>query len=359
MSDPRSKQKLAGVFMDGRDIDVTHATMDTSLAKVWSDENTAEIAVSVDRVLFDSLLDVAARYLEPHGYSLNLENLLATIDGMRLGVFAVGSSKPSSDGRMQAKRLMPHLYMHLPRKNTVGPLLQRFYDEIGRYERELARLHELESKAKKSVEAAIKDDSGKKAVAALHVENAALREELARLGKKLAMAESALSAVPSAASDNQLPIGVRNCVVRSVRVSEGLVTLKSGDSQFSVTLAQIGGLPMVNARTAAYFEGGVLRSAWVFDPLPKPFGTKLAQVMAREGRKLKIRFADRSESLVHVAVDRGDVTLGARVLARFAEQQLVDLTVVEAATGVVLADIIYDAQTKRQIESLFEGVGHD
>jgi hypothetical protein len=134
------------------------------------------------------------------------------------------------------------------------------------------------------------------------------------------------------------------------------VTLKSGDSQFSVTLAQIGGLPSVNARAAGYFEGGVLRSAWVFDPLPKPFVVKLARVMAREGRKLKIRFSDRRERLVHIAVDREDVTIGMRVMARFAGDHLVDLSVVQTSDGEMVTDLVYDAQTKRQIEKLFVGM---
>ena len=357
MSDPRSKQKSAGIFTDARDIDVSHATLDASLAKVWSDETTSEIAVSIDRVLFDQFMDIAARYLEPHGYSLNLENLLAIIDSMKVGAFVVGSSKPAFDGRVQAKRLMPNVYMHLPRKNTVGPLLQRFYDEIGKYERELSQRQDLESASKKSMEAAVKDDTGKKAVNALQAENTALRDELSRLGKKLAMAEDALRAVPAISSDNQLPIGVRNCVVRSVRASDGAVTLKSGDSQFSVPLAQLGGLPVLNARATGYFEGGILRAAWVFDPLPQPFAMKLATVMAREGRKLKIKFADRRERLVHVAADRDDVAVGGRVLARFAGEYLVDLSVVHQETGDVLADIIYDEQTKKQIEALFEEGG--
>ena len=79
--------------------------------------------------------------------------------------------------------------------------------------------------------------------------------------------------------------------------------------------------------------------------------------MAREGRKLKIKFADRRERLVHVAADRDDVAVGGRVLARFAGEYLVDLSVVHQETGDVLADIIYDEQTKKQIEALFEEGG--
>ena len=76
MSDSQANQKQAGVYINANDIDVTDAGLDPSLSKVWTDESTGEIAVSVERILFDSLLDIAARYLEPNGFSLNLENLL-------------------------------------------------------------------------------------------------------------------------------------------------------------------------------------------------------------------------------------------------------------------------------------------
>ena len=109
MSDSHSNRKQAGVYINASDIDVTDAALDPGLSKVWTDEATGEIVVSVERVLFDSLLDISARYLEPHGYSLNLENLLATIDSMRMGVFANTTSKPGSDGRSIAKKLIPVL----------------------------------------------------------------------------------------------------------------------------------------------------------------------------------------------------------------------------------------------------------
>ena len=166
-------------------------------------------------------MDISARYLEPHGFSLNLENLLATVDSMRVGVLASTFSKKSSDGRDLAKKLLPVLYMHLPRSKTIGPLLTRFYDEIGRYERELARLQDVEAKSRKLADAAVKDDTGRQTIEALRGENQALRDELAKISKRLAMAEDAMRAVPTTSSENMMPTSVRSCVVRAVRVSEG------------------------------------------------------------------------------------------------------------------------------------------
>lgn len=354
MSDQKLKLKSAGVFVDAADIDIASADIDVTLANVWTDDSRSEIAVSVDRVLFDKLVDVAARYLEPQGYSLNLENLLATIDSMRLGVFARVSSKTAGDGRSIAKKLMPQVYMHLPRKNMVGPLLQRFYDEIGKYERELARLQDAEAKSKKSIESAIKDESGKKAVHLLQQENSALREELARLGKKLAAVEHQFKMDAPQAADNQLPSGVRTCVVRTVRVSDGVAVVKVGDSQFSVALKAIGGLPAANARALGHFEGGVIRGLWVFDPVPVPFAVSVATVMAIEGKRVKLRFPNRCERVVPVQAEAAGIKPGTMILARFAGVYMVDMTVTADAGAEIAADIIFDEQTKRQIADMFE-----
>ena len=359
MNDPRAKQKQSGVYIDASEIDITNASLDSSLSKVWSDEVTGELSVSMERILFDSLLDIAARYLEPHGFALNLENLLSTVDSMRLSVFADISSKKASDGRAIAKKLMPGLYLHLPRKKSVGPLLQRFYDEVGRYESELARLQEIESKSKKIMNAAIRDDSGRQAVEILRIENAALRDELVHMSKRLSMAEAAMRAVPVPSGDNQMPNGVRSCIIRSIRLSEGTILVKSGDQQFTVALKTMGGLPQLNARALSFHEGGVLKSLWVFDPPLENFTLKFATVLAIDGRKAKLRFDDRYEVIASISEGQSIPALGARMLAKFAGGYLIDVMEIGSFADNLSADKVYDIQTKRQIEEEFGGVVDD
>jgi hypothetical protein len=353
MSADKSNKNLAGLYVDAKDVDISHATLDGSLAKVWVDDAVGELAVSLERVLFDGLLDVAARYLEPHGFSLNLENLLAMVDSMRIGVFASVSSKKAVDGRFVAKKIMPNIFMHLPRKKTVGPLLQKFYDEVGRYESELARLQEVEAKSKKVMNAAIKDESGRKTAEILLQENTNMRDELTNMSRKLARAEEQLRAAPGVQGDHQLPVGVRSCVVRGVRVSESVVMFKVGDAQFSVPLKSLSGVPAINARGLSFYESGVLKSVWVFDPKPEAFSTLLAEVVAVDGRRAKLRFRDRREQIVTMAVGESLVAVGTPVIARFAGGFLVDLSSVGLDGKSVAADLIYDQQTKKQLESIF------
>jgi hypothetical protein len=353
MSDSPLKQKQAGVYINANDIDVTDASLDPTLSKVWTDETTGEIAVSVERVLFDSLLDVAARYLEPNGFSLNLENLLATIDSMRLGVFASVASKNGPDGRAVAKKLIPGLYMHLPRVKTVGPTLTRFYDEIGRYERELARLQDIEAKARKIAEVSAKDETGRAAIEALQSENQALRAELGRLSSRLNLAEQALKSSAAETDGDVMPNGIRSCVIRAVRPAEGTVLLKSGEQQFSCPLRRLDGVPSLNARGLAYYEGGVLKSVMIFDPAPAPFEFQLADVMAVEGRKIKVRYSDRREGLLTMAADQAVPGVGVRIIAKLATGFLVDILPVAVAGDSVIADMVFDEQTKRQLHEEF------
>jgi hypothetical protein len=357
MTDIQAKKKLAGLFVDAKEVDVSGATFDGSLAKVWVDDASGELAVSLERLLFDGMIDIAARYLEPHGFSLNLENLLAILDSMRIGVFANTSSKAANDGRAVAKKVMPNLYMHLPRKKTVGPLLQKFYDEIGRYETELARLQEVEAHSKKAVNAAIRDESGRKAVEVLQQENTGLRSELAQLSRKLALAEDALRSVPNYGGDHQLPTGVRSCVVRGVRPSEGIVMLKAGDGQFSIPMKSLSGIPVLNARALSFHESGVLKSVWVFDPKPQNFSIALAQVIAVDGRRAKLRFGDRREQIVKIGGEETGIFVGGKVVAKFADGYLIDLIAVGADGQSTVGDILFDLQTKRQIEAIFESEG--
>jgi len=351
MSDQKAKQKLAGLYTAATEVDVAEAVLSVELAKVWSDEESGMLAVSVDRLLFDSITEIAGRYLEPNGYSLNLENILAVIDSMRFGVFANVSGRPQSDGRARAKKLIPAVFMQLPRRQEMGSVLKKFYDEVGRYEAELSRLHDLESKAKKAIEASIKDDSGKKAFEAVRIENEALREELLRIQKKLAAAQDALRFVP-VANNESLPGGIRPCVVRSVRVQEGVVLLKADENQFTVPLKLLGGTPLAGAKALALYEGGNFKAVWVYDPQPTPFEEKLAEVVAVDGRKLKIRFSDRRESIVTIASHQEMPMSGSAILARFSGGYLVAMSVVSRGYEMGIADLVFEQQTKLQLEGM-------
>jgi hypothetical protein len=268
---------------------------------------------------------------------------------MRFCVFATSSNRPGPDGRLIAKKLMPGVYMHLPRVRSVGPLLTRFYDEVGRYEREVARLQDLESKAKKAVAASIKDQSGRGVIDALQQENASLRDELAKVSKRLADADKIIQSQAPQAVDSLFSGGLKPCVVRGVRLTEGVALIKSGEQQFNCALRKMNGLPSLNARGMAYFEGGVLKSVFVFDPEPKTFDIVIVEVMAVEDRKLKVRYADRREAVVTIPLDQALPYRGSKVILYQANGHVIDFQPASYGENSALVDAVYDEQTKNQI----------
>jgi hypothetical protein len=352
--DRKANQKSAGLFTTADEIDVSQASIEPDLSKVWFDEERGSIAVSIDRLLFDNLTEVAARYLEPNGFSLNLENVLAVIDSMRLGVFAAGTSKPHPNVKLAAKKLMPALCMQLPKKNDVGKVLRNFYDEIGRYESELARLQDSELKARQSVDMAIKDESARRVIENLRVENLTLRADVERIQKKLVNLENAFRETAPVMHDDEMPSNARNCVVRSVRVQEGVVLLKTPDAQFTFPLKNLEGTPVIGAKAVAFYEGGVARSVWIYDPLPKPFVSQVAKVMSTDGRKIKIKFPSRKESIIGLSSDQTLPARKSQILCEFSGEHLVALTSIATDSGGKIADLVFDEQTRNQLKDVVE-----
>lgn len=352
--DRNAKQKAAGLFTKADEIDISEASIGPELSKVWFDEETGKIAVSVDRLLFDDLTEVTSRYLEPNGYTLNLENMLAVIDSMRLGVFAMTGSKSKDSGQAVAKKLIPALCMQLPKKGDVGKVLRGFYEEVGRYEAELGRLQDAEMRARQSADASIKDDGAKKIIENLRVENLALRGELERFQKKLSSLEVALRNISPAVEGDEMPAGAKTCVVRSVRVQEGVVLLKGSDSQFTFPLKSLEGTPQIGSRAIAFFDGGSARAVHVYDPPPKPFEYHVAQVMSCDGHKIKIKFPTRKEVIISLAAGQPSPSRESQILCRFSEGHLISLTAIAQDLGPRIVDLIFEEQTRNQLKQVLD-----
>lgn len=344
-----SKQNAAGVYTSADDVDVSQATISSELSKVWSDEESGAIAVSIDRLLFDSPLEIASRYLEPNGFSLNLENLLAVVDSMRVGIFASMSSRAQNAEKKKAKELMPSLYMQLPRKKDVGPILKKFYEEIGRYEAELSRLQDAEVRAQKAIDLSVKDEPSKKIIESLRTENASLRSDLERIQKKLSSVESILRSTELNFGVDALPANVKRCTVRSVRVQEGVALLKVGETQFSFPLKAIGGTPIIGANGVVFYNSGSPTSVWIYDPIPDPLVSRIARVLSTDGRRVKIKFPSRREMVLTLASYSEVPKKGAQVLGSFSGEYLISLVSVGDETGSQIADLIFDEQTKNQL----------
>ena len=82
---------------------------------------------------------------------------------------------------------------------------------------------------------------------------------------------------------------------------------------------------------------------------------RVAEVMAVEGRKVKVRYSDRREGLLTLSADQVVPSLGAKLVAKLAQGFLVDIVPVGMVEDTIISDAIYDEQTKRQLDDEFAG----
>lgn len=340
-----------GVHLSDESVDVSAASWDQSLSQVIVDESTGELCASIDRMIFESPTEIGVRFLEPHGFNLNLENLLACLDSMRVGVIAKVTGSKRADGKENAKKIAPAMYMRLPVRTAKGPLLSRFYEEISKYEAELTRLQQYEAQSRRAMQAAVKDDSGRAAVLQLQRDNELLREEVERLSRKVGQLTAAIESVPIHSAQSTLPPGVRLSTVRQVKEQDNLVFINGESGQYTFPLSRLNGTPNVGSRALALHEGGVVRSVWVFDPTPRPFQWNLAEVLFSDGGRIKVRTIDRSE-LVLETKDQQAVARGDQILLQTSGDTVIAWHNFVSTRNSEIANQVYEEQTKLNVHGL-------
>ncbi|MCX6123865.1 MAG: hypothetical protein NTV34_03840 [Proteobacteria bacterium] len=349
-----SKLQEQGIHVDALDLDLSLSSWDESLSKVWVEESTGELCASMDRLLFESPTSAALRFMEPQGFQLNLENILACLDSMRFSIITK-TSPHKKEGKFSPKKIIPSLYMKLPQRSARGHLLSKFYEEVGKYESELSRLQQFEAQSRRLIQEALKDETGKMAVARLQNDNEILRQEIGRLSKQVGQLTSAINAAPILNRENAIPSGVRSCQVRQVKEQENLIHLKADEGQYSFPLSKINGTPTVAGRALAYFEGGIARAVWVFDPLPEPFKYITALVLFADSASIKVRSDDRVERVIAArSADQG-IRRGHKIILVFSGATFIDWINFEVDKSDWIAEELYDNQTARQLSAQ----GHD
>jgi len=344
-----SKHEREGVHVDEKSVDVENASWDQSLSKVWTDPLTGELCASVDRILFESPLSVAIKFMEPQGFQLNLENILACLDSMKFSIITKPDLNKDKSGRFPTRKIAPSLYMRLPQKTAKGPLLNRFYDEISRYESELSRLQQYEAQSRRVVQEAIKDDTGKSALIQLQKDNQSLREEIERLSRKVSHLASTINSVPIASKETLLPAGARLTQVRQVTPEKNIVHFKSDSGQYSYPLSLLNGTPQVGARAISMHEGGQIRGVFVIDPTPTPFTFLPAEVLVSDGSRIKVRTNNRADYIFDCDSSRSTPQTGQSVLLVISGTLVLDWSHLMDSALTHLIDSVYDRQTTSQI----------
>ena len=347
---------LEPVITQDDKVDLSHASYNEHLSLSDMDEENQTFCVSIDRVMFKKLTEIAHRVLSAGGYLVNLENTLAILDSLTIGSRVKLNVKDLAVEKPQVKQHIPTLQMRLPAKNRVGDLLGLFYDEIKNYEEQIERLTLAQSKSAKNPE----DDPQQllKQHKKLLDENENLKAKLGELLKKNAQYEKLQKDVSRAfAEQNVLPPTLRLAEVKEVNLKERFIQLKSGRTSFSLPLALAAAIPMVHENCLVKIVDGDIKNAYFFEEKGTPLQPRLAEVVYARDGVCKIRDHARQEYIQTATNDAERMVVrslkrGQKILAYFFDKELLSFSPLGGPLRDDVVQYIQEALVYHQLTTL-------
>ncbi|MFK7824078.1 MAG: hypothetical protein AB8G05_07975 [Oligoflexales bacterium] len=115
--------------LEDDDCDFSSAQFDQSLSKASYEKDVQLFWASIDYGQNKSAIALIKKILTAHGYDLNIENVLATLDSLWFGnIVQTKSDRPEPN--MHARRFLPAISFYMPSKGKSGFLLDLFYQEL-------------------------------------------------------------------------------------------------------------------------------------------------------------------------------------------------------------------------------------
>ena len=269
--------------------------------------------------------------MDANGFALNLENMLAVLDELRVGYrFRLAKKQPSADEAPRADAFVPAMTFRLPAKNRVGPLLAKFYAEVDAYQSELVRLREEKGRSQGGVRKEV--DVLRRERDEANEQNQLLQAKLDDMARELTQVKKAHAEAAKALADgNMLPSQVRLAQVHEVDLQQRYVALKSGRKVFSIPLVALWVYPKPDDPCLVSIQDGEVVGVFFHEGAQTPPGTILAEVLHVADGKCKIR-EDNRRTRVIAAQNPAEKALinrlrrGHRVLLFLHENELIRFT---------------------------------
>ena len=286
------------VTVDPGQCDLHKADYDSELSSAGRDDTRLLVYTTVDRIAYRPAPEIVDTILDANGFALNLENILATIDELKLGYrVRLAKKQPRADSTPIADAFSPALTVRLPTKDRVGPLLAKFYAEVDAYQTELARLREEKGRAQGVERREV--DALKKERDELREQNKILQNKLDDMTREMVMVKKAHAEATRALSEqNMLPAQVRVAQVHEVDLESRYVALKSGRKVFSIPLVALWVFPKADEPCLVSIQDGEVVGVFFHEGGQTPPGIVLAEVLHVAAGKVKIREADRSTRVI-------------------------------------------------------------
>ena len=254
--------------------DLKASELDLSLNKAGFDEKNSAFWCSFDYFHHQNFIDFVDKILKAHGYEINCENMLFSLETIWFGYLVELSSEGALENPV-AKKHLPALLFHLPMKSKAKKLLQLYYRDI-----------------KEAIEGADQDgkqnsqDAAEKLqerIKELEHEQQVLRHQLAgkKSGAKHFMVGSGVGE------------GVRSARVQRINFSERHVLLRADRKQFTAPFAILRGLPKEEARCLVKIHSDQSLVEPIFADVDLWELRRVpARVLARDGNLLKVKAGD-------------------------------------------------------------------
>ena len=239
--DPTAPHPAGDLVFEPDTADLSEATFDVKLSQAGMEPGSDRFFATIDRLLFASPLEIVSKVLSTQGFAINIENLIATFDHMRLGAILKGPTPAPGEKRL-AKAMLPALVFRLPAKNRVGTILSLFYKEIGMYEAELAKVRT----EVRDAESSKKEPSLRSELERLRAENLSLAARIEDLNQRLGEVARHKAAYQETLEAGQLmPPRILSGTVRGIHWNNRTLTLRSARSSHTVAMADLEVLPAV------------------------------------------------------------------------------------------------------------------
>ncbi|NRA44465.1 MAG: hypothetical protein HRU09_05865 [Oligoflexales bacterium] len=226
--------------LEDEDCDFSSAQYDQSLSKASYEKDVQLFWASIDYGQNKSAIALIKKILTAHGYDLNIENVLATLDSLWFGnIVQTKSDNPQPN--MPARRFLPAISFYMPSKGNSGFLLELFYQELKALDdKKLVPKDKDLAKTLKENEQLL--DKQKKELKELNDQIKYLEHMLAKKGEQGGGAE--------VQQEYHKDLDIRVGTVHRMDYDQRFLLIKSGRQHFKVPFVFLRGFPKAGDRCA-------------------------------------------------------------------------------------------------------------
>ena len=219
--------------LEDDDCDFSSAQFDQSLSKASFEKDVQLFWASIDYGQNKSAIALIKKILTAHGFDLNIENVLATLDSLWFGnIVQTKADKPEPN--MPARRFIPAISFYMPSKGKSGFLLDLFYQELRALDdKKLGPKDKEQTKALKEKDQLI--DKQKKELKDLTEQVKYLEHMLARKGDQGGGGE--------VQQEYHKDLDIRVGTIHRIDLDQRFLLVKSGRQHFKIPFVFLRGFP--------------------------------------------------------------------------------------------------------------------